>query len=71
MNFGVLAAKNALRNRSRTVMTVLGVAVAILAFILLRTVLWAWTMASENGPDATAFFSASLNAALTVNTLMA
>jgi putative ABC transport system permease protein len=37
-----VAAKNALRNKFRTSMTVLGGAVAVLAFVLLRTVLFAW-----------------------------
>jgi putative ABC transport system permease protein len=37
-----IAAKNALRNKFRTTMTVLGGAVAVLAFVLLRTVLFAW-----------------------------
>jgi len=36
-----------MRSRFRTFMTVFGVAVAILAFVMLRTVLFAWTMASE------------------------
>jgi putative ABC transport system permease protein len=37
-----VAAKNALRNKFRTTMTVLGGAVAVLAFVLLRTVIVAW-----------------------------
>jgi putative ABC transport system permease protein len=39
-----VAAKNALRNKFRTLMTVLGGAVAVLAFVLLRTVLYAWNI---------------------------
>lgn len=42
-----LAAKNALRNRFRTLLTVLGVAVAIVAFVLLRTVIYSWNIAAE------------------------
>jgi putative ABC transport system permease protein len=38
-----LALRNILRNRFRTALTVLGVAVAIVAFVLLRTVLTSWT----------------------------
>lgn len=36
-----------MRNRFRSILTVLGVAVAIVAFVLLRTVLSAWTAAAE------------------------
>lgn len=43
-----VAAKNVLRNRFRTVLTVLGVAVAILTFVFLRTVLNAWYVAADN-----------------------
>jgi putative ABC transport system permease protein len=42
-----LAARNAFRNRGRTGLTVLGVAVAILAFVLLRTVVVSWEAAAE------------------------
>ena len=47
MNLPTLAARNLLRNRFRTVLTVMGVAVAVLAFILLRTVIYSWTVAVE------------------------
>ena len=47
MRLVTLGVRNVMRSRFRTVMTVFGVAVAILAFITLRTVLSAWTMASE------------------------
>lgn len=47
MNLATLAAKNVLRNRFRTTLTILGVAVAILAFVLLRTVLQAWFVAVD------------------------
>lgn len=42
-----LAARNALRNRFRTGLTILGIAVAIIAFVLLRTVISAWNVAAE------------------------
>jgi putative ABC transport system permease protein len=42
-----LAAKNLLRNKVRTALTVLGVAVAILTFVFLRTVSYAWTAAAD------------------------
>lgn len=43
-----LGLKNILRNKLRTVLTVCGVAVAIVAFLLLRTVLDAWTAAVDH-----------------------
>jgi putative ABC transport system permease protein len=42
-----LAARNALRNRFRTSLTVIGVAVTVLAFVLLRTVITSWNIAAE------------------------
>jgi putative ABC transport system permease protein len=42
-----LAARNVLRNRFRTGLTVLGVAVAVIAFVLLRTVITSWNAATE------------------------
>jgi putative ABC transport system permease protein len=42
-----LAARNALRNRFRTMLTVTGVAVAVIAFVLLRTVITSWNIAAE------------------------
>lgn len=42
-----VAAKNVLRNKFRTALTVLGVSVAILTFMLIRTVLYAWTSAAD------------------------
>ena len=43
-----LAVKNIRRNRLRTALTVMGVAVAILAFVFLRTGVSAWTGAAEH-----------------------
>lgn len=47
MQLSSLATRNVLRNRFRTIATMLGVAVAILAFVLLRTVVTSWTEAAE------------------------
>jgi putative ABC transport system permease protein len=43
----LIAVRNLGRNKLRTVLTVLGGAVAILAFVTLRTVLSAWNVAAE------------------------
>ncbi len=42
-----LAARNVFRNKFRALLTVFGVAVAILTFLLLRTVIYAWTAAAD------------------------
>ncbi len=47
MTLWSVAARNTLRNKFRTFMTVAGGAVAILAFLLLRTVLHAWSVNAE------------------------
>jgi putative ABC transport system permease protein len=47
MNINSLATRNVLRNRFRTVATIAGVAVAILAFVLLRTVVSAWSQGAD------------------------
>lgn len=47
MTLTSLAVRNLARNKFRVILTVSGVAVAILAFLLLRTVTWAWTNAAE------------------------
>ncbi|HEX7480184.1 MAG TPA: FtsX-like permease family protein [Polyangiales bacterium] len=47
MNLASIAVKNTRRNLFRTVLTVVGVAVAMLAFLLLRTVLSSWTAGVE------------------------
>lgn len=48
MNLGTVAVKNVRRHVLRNVLTVLGVAVAMLAFVLLRTVLSAWTAGADH-----------------------
>ncbi len=47
MTLAGVAARNVLRNKFRTLLTVLGVAVAVLTFVLIRTVLYAWTSAGD------------------------
>jgi hypothetical protein len=47
MNLTSIAARNIGRNKLRTTLTVSVVAIATLFFILLRTVVWSWTSASE------------------------
>ncbi|HEY3817559.1 MAG TPA: FtsX-like permease family protein [Polyangiaceae bacterium] len=42
-----LALRNLGRNKFRVILTALGVAIAIVAFLLLRTVIWAWASAAE------------------------
>ncbi|MBI3725725.1 ABC transporter permease, partial [bacterium] len=44
MSLFFLAAQNLRRNVLRSLLTIVGVAVAIIAFVLLRTVIWAWTV---------------------------
>ncbi len=47
MRLSAIGVRNISRNRFRTVLTILGVAVAIVAFVMLRTVLSAWTVAAD------------------------
>lgn len=42
-----LATRNILRNKTRSFLTILGVAIAVVAFVLLRTVVNAWTVAAD------------------------
>jgi putative ABC transport system permease protein len=48
VNLATLAVKNIRRNPLRTSLTVLGVAIAILAFVFIRTVLDAWASGAEH-----------------------
>lgn len=48
MNMGMVAVRNLGRNKLRTLLTIAGVSVAIVTFILLRTVLSAWTAAADH-----------------------
>jgi putative ABC transport system permease protein len=45
-----LAVKNLSRNKFRAALTLLAVAIAIVAFLLLRTVTWAWVAGPESAP---------------------
>jgi putative ABC transport system permease protein len=47
MTLTSLAVRNLARNKFRVVLTILGVGVAILAFLLLRTVIWIWAGGAE------------------------
>jgi putative ABC transport system permease protein len=47
MTLGGVAFRNVFRNKFRNILTIAGVAVAILGFVMLRTVLYAWTMGAE------------------------
>jgi putative ABC transport system permease protein len=47
MTLAGLAVRNLGRNKFRVVLTVVGVAVAVVAFLLLRTVIWAWASGAE------------------------
>ena len=47
MTFASLAARNILRNKLRTFLTVMGVGIAVMTFLLLRTVISAWTAAAD------------------------
>jgi putative ABC transport system permease protein len=47
MNIAGIGIRNVQRNKTRTILTILGGAVAIVAFVLLRTVLWAWQVGVE------------------------
>jgi putative ABC transport system permease protein len=47
MTFASLAVRNLARNKFRLTLTVAGVAIAIVAFLLLRTVIWSWHSSAE------------------------
>ena len=42
-----LAVRNLGRNNFRAILTAIGVAIAIVAFLLLRTVTWSWASGAE------------------------
>jgi putative ABC transport system permease protein len=48
VNLASVASRNLLRNRGRSAMTILGAAVALVAFIMLRTVIAAWSVGVDN-----------------------
>lgn len=43
-----LAARSLWRNRTRSFLTIIGVAAALLAFMTIRTVVWAWTVQTQD-----------------------
>lgn len=47
MGIATIAIRNLGRNKFRTVLTMAALTVAMLAFVLLRTVIWSWTVAVE------------------------
>jgi putative ABC transport system permease protein len=47
MNFTTLSARNLTRNKTRVFLTVLGTAIAVMAFLVFRTVIWAFTIGEE------------------------
>jgi putative ABC transport system permease protein len=47
VNLATVAVRNLWRNRLRTMLTIVGVGVSILAFVALRTFVYAWTSAAE------------------------
>jgi putative ABC transport system permease protein len=49
MGLATIAARNIWRNKLRTVLTLLGVTISVLTFLLLRTFIWSWTASAEQG----------------------
>jgi putative ABC transport system permease protein len=49
MNFPWLAARNLSRNKLRVTLTIAGVAITVVLFLVIRTVLWAWSYGAEVG----------------------
>lgn len=47
MGLGTIAVRNVLRNKLRTFLTLLGVTISVVTFILLRTMIWSWTASAE------------------------
>jgi len=50
MSLWLLALRNLLRNRTRTVVTILAVATSVLAVVLLRTTVLAWSLGADRAP---------------------
>ncbi|HTQ07998.1 MAG TPA: FtsX-like permease family protein [Polyangiaceae bacterium] len=49
MGLATIAARNILRNKLRTSLTLAGVMVAVVTFLLLRTFIWSWSASAEQG----------------------
>src|SRR5262245_38837360 len=47
MNLGTLARRNMRRNKTRLILTILGIAIATILFVMLRTVLSSWTRGAD------------------------
>ncbi|HVJ15599.1 MAG TPA: ABC transporter permease, partial [Polyangiaceae bacterium] len=47
MRLATIAVRNIGRNKLRTVLTISAIVVAVLAFIMLRTVIWSWNAAQQ------------------------
>jgi putative ABC transport system permease protein len=47
VKLATIAVRNIGRNKLRTLLTILAVAISIVAFIMLRTIIWSWMAASE------------------------
>jgi putative ABC transport system permease protein len=48
LRFATLSARNITRNKTRVILTVIGVAIAVMAFLIFRTVLWAFSIGAES-----------------------
>jgi putative ABC transport system permease protein len=49
MGLATIAARNLMRNKLRTALTLAGVTVAVVTFLLLRTFIWSWSASAEQG----------------------
>jgi putative ABC transport system permease protein len=49
MGLGTIAVRNVLRNKVRTFLTLVGVTISVVTFLLLRTMIWSWTASAEQG----------------------
>lgn len=49
MGLATIAARNVLRNKVRTLLTLAGVTISVLTFLLLRTFIWSWSASAEQG----------------------
>jgi hypothetical protein len=49
MQLATIAARNVWRNKARTLLTLAGVMIAVMTFLLLRTFIWSWSASAEQG----------------------
>ncbi len=66
MTLAGLAARNVLRNKLRLILTICAMAVAVLTFVFLRTLLWSWTVAVEAAPKDRVFTRNKITIAMTL-----